>query len=310
MSATEFNQLWGTFSVRDHLPKGAFLSEVLLYDRLVIPVPPKNDPAEWDRWANKEKWDPLRQSKILDCLEGIAEKVEWTAEWEAEWRLNWNQSRRGVTEQVAKELAYQWTGKGLLKAVPAYAKGVVAASSYKKLADVQKELGIQRTPPGVKLPPGVISVVIGQEFLVPRDPAIAELDLLGEAAGLARDPEFRRKRAAYNKWLQGFLDDKGMTDAVSVKRAVEQMSDLVADQRSLVRNKKIWKGVKVAFVFAQVAVGVAFAPVLPIAIGSAALSIGAFTVSEKLSALNRDFAVPAAAVLLDAQRRLDLTSAR
>src|SRR5258708_31833080 len=246
MTKTEFNQLWGTFSVRDHLEKGAFLSEVLLYDRLVVPVPPQNDPAEWDRW--KKEWDPQRQSKMLDCLEGIVEKVEWTAIWQAEWEQNWNKSRRGVTDQVAKELAYQWTGKGLLKAVPAHAKGVVAASSYRTLAEVQNELGIKRTQVGGKLPAGVISVVIGREFLVPHDPKVDELDLLREAADVARDMEFRKKRAAYNKWLQKFLDAEGLTDPASVKAAVEQMNDLLAEERGLVQKKSISQEAQVAFI--------------------------------------------------------------
>ena len=30
-------EIWGTFSVMDHLRPGAFLAEVVLYDRLVIP---------------------------------------------------------------------------------------------------------------------------------------------------------------------------------------------------------------------------------------------------------------------------------
>ena len=33
-------ELWGTFSVMDHLREGAFLAEVIMYDRLLIPVPP------------------------------------------------------------------------------------------------------------------------------------------------------------------------------------------------------------------------------------------------------------------------------
>jgi hypothetical protein len=35
-------ELWGTFSVKDHLRERAFVAEVLLYDRLVIPRPPTN----------------------------------------------------------------------------------------------------------------------------------------------------------------------------------------------------------------------------------------------------------------------------
>ena len=40
-------ETWGTFAVDDHLGKRAFVADVLLYDRLVIPVP---DARERERW--------------------------------------------------------------------------------------------------------------------------------------------------------------------------------------------------------------------------------------------------------------------
>lgn len=43
-------ELWGTFSVADHLRERAFVAEILLYDRLVIPVPP--DDEERGRWED------------------------------------------------------------------------------------------------------------------------------------------------------------------------------------------------------------------------------------------------------------------
>ena len=42
------DELWGTFSVRDHLRRRAFIADVLLYDRLVIPYPPDDEQRrEW-----------------------------------------------------------------------------------------------------------------------------------------------------------------------------------------------------------------------------------------------------------------------
>jgi hypothetical protein len=39
-------ELWGTFAVRDHLVARAFVADVLLYDRLVIPTLPEGKPEE------------------------------------------------------------------------------------------------------------------------------------------------------------------------------------------------------------------------------------------------------------------------
>lgn len=77
-------QLWGTFSVKDHVKAGAFIAEVLMYDRLVIPIPPQRDAddkektkeaeEEWERWKIEKMglwttettldhpWGPCRSS--------------------------------------------------------------------------------------------------------------------------------------------------------------------------------------------------------------------------------------------------------
>jgi hypothetical protein len=58
-------ELWGTFSVRDHLEPRAFVADVLLYDRIVVPtLPDGDDPASWpDAWG-------LARQRVL----GLAQK--------------------------------------------------------------------------------------------------------------------------------------------------------------------------------------------------------------------------------------------
>lgn len=51
-------ELWGTFSVTDHRRRRAFIADVLLYDRLAIPIPDGVD--EWNRWERSGR-DPERQ---------------------------------------------------------------------------------------------------------------------------------------------------------------------------------------------------------------------------------------------------------
>ncbi len=43
--------LWGTFSVVDHLRRRPFVADVLLYDRLVVPVPDGDE--EVKRWRDR-----------------------------------------------------------------------------------------------------------------------------------------------------------------------------------------------------------------------------------------------------------------
>jgi hypothetical protein len=64
-------ELWGTFSVRDHLVNRAFVADVLLYDQLVIPTLPKDEPeSEWPT-----RWNLAKQRALLgDLGEGSSEK--------------------------------------------------------------------------------------------------------------------------------------------------------------------------------------------------------------------------------------------
>ena len=56
-------ELWGTYAVSDHLRRRAFIADVLLFDRLVIPIPPPNDTKELRRW-HEMGWRPERQRRL------------------------------------------------------------------------------------------------------------------------------------------------------------------------------------------------------------------------------------------------------
>lgn len=61
-------ELWGTFSVKDHLRPRAFVGDVLLYDKLVIPTPPTGNAEEFKRWIING-WQPVRQQRLLDLFD-------------------------------------------------------------------------------------------------------------------------------------------------------------------------------------------------------------------------------------------------
>jgi len=46
-------EFWGTFSVADHRRRRAFVADVLLYDRVAIPVPDGADEVE--RWRSAKR---------------------------------------------------------------------------------------------------------------------------------------------------------------------------------------------------------------------------------------------------------------
>src|SRR5271167_1861103 len=102
--ASEVNmstEVWGTFSVQDHLAERAFIADVLLYDRLVIPTKPDGqDPAEWPK-----DWDLARQQELLDVLGDLAVPIPWTQDIRADWKKNYEDAlgkdrRRGKSDAI------------------------------------------------------------------------------------------------------------------------------------------------------------------------------------------------------------------
>jgi len=57
-------EVWGTFSVSDHLRRRPFVADVLLYDKLVIPVVPEKDQAVRNRWQERG-WRPDDQDEYV-----------------------------------------------------------------------------------------------------------------------------------------------------------------------------------------------------------------------------------------------------
>jgi hypothetical protein len=67
--------------VRDHLEPRAFVADLLLYDRLVVPVPTQKDLG---RWVHLD-WNPDRQKQLLDIAGPFVERVTWDDDLRAEF---------------------------------------------------------------------------------------------------------------------------------------------------------------------------------------------------------------------------------
>lgn len=322
--AAEKYELWGTFSVMDHVREGAFLAEVVMYDRLVIPVPPDPDHAntpedrhfaeqQWDRWE-RNSWNPKRQRTLLRILEPIAVPIEWNRERHELWAAEYERSRHDAAQQLAEILAGWKTGEILLNEVPAMGSGVVAVSPYYSLEVLKRDLGItetstvmERMQAGRGIPGNVISAVIGREFLVPEDPERDEFYLLRKALELVQEVDYRQARSDFHSAQQQFIKD-GKTDLESVTTAVNAMAEHLNALHRLARRQRIWNGLRRAFFFTQTATDLLTAPINPVSAGKAAIALGKFTVDERLRNPANPYSVrPGGALLLDAQRRLNLT---
>jgi hypothetical protein len=103
MDDSERRQRWAAFSVKAHRDLMALASDVLLYDRIILPVP--EDDEEYERWV-RQAWAPEEQAKRLVQAAAHIIPVPWTKQLRAEWRTAYDQLR-----DLSTEVAYGMTGQ-------------------------------------------------------------------------------------------------------------------------------------------------------------------------------------------------------
>ena len=307
-------EVWGAYSVRDHLEPHPWAADVLLYDRLLIPVPPSQDepngPAEWRRWTTAG-WKPERQSQLLEILGDTAQAVTWD-----EFRQQqWSDLHAAALSTFASDVAagahhpsaaspYGATAAVLQASdLPSRVTAVNAVATYRSLAALTEAVDMREVGPTTSLPAGQAVVVIGREFLMP-DPAqfTGDDDLLRAAVGLSADPDYHRRRTAYWRWQREFLNDGLYIDPESIAAAVEEMQDLVADEHRALRNRRIRLITMFATCVSAAAAALLAAPLVPLSMAAAFLSVGQFVAGEAL-APRSDRSSPAG-LLIDAQKSL------
>ncbi|HEY7335287.1 MAG TPA: hypothetical protein VH639_10405 [Bryobacteraceae bacterium] len=261
----------GAFSVIDHRDAAALAADVLLYHRLLIPVPP--DEVERQRWR-QEKWDPDLQERRLKLLGDLAKPVEW------------NDSRQQTYALAAEKLrtegkrvnGFLLTGFMIAKeaddldVVAAYHSGKAFEGDFPAEGD-----------PGRR---AVMAYLLGQRFAVPKGGPEEALQKAVMVAGL---PEFQEHRLALYEWQQKMIDK-----AVPDEEAMHQMAALLAKYNACV--EKAVKNVyyKLAFTVAGVAIGMTAAAASPLAVGGALLTMARFAKFEARPVINAGSNGPAA----------------
>jgi len=306
MTTSSNPAIWACFSVFDHVKPGAFLSEAVMYDRLVVPVPPRSEPQEWQRWEQM-KWDPARQQQLLAVLDPIVNRVEWTDLRRHAWELSYKDRRASAGAYVKRSLAGEETAMGLFDVVtPAMARPVVATSPYTSLKELTEDLEIRREASHRLLPASTVSAVVGRELLLPQDNSRTELELLQEIVRVVTGPEYRNARYELNTRLQKFCRG-GFTDDDAVTAAVTEIKGACDELERTVRKRKIWVTSRRLFSFAQIVLGAALTPLSPVAIGLVVVGLGQFTATEMLADPEKpQLRAPDLAMLLDVQHELDL----
>lgn len=297
-------EIWATYAINDHCTPRAFTAEVMLYDRLVIPVPPDN-PTDEDKklWS---KYDVGRQERMLRILGERTRVVKWDGWQREQWKARF-EAAKNVAQQTSS-LAFQATRSQLTFGLPPSVTAVEAVSSYRSYAQITDELKIQGSDNPGKLQPGAVTAVLGREFLTIDEPGLSDEQALQEAVNLSSDGSYRAKRANYWRWQREFLNYETFTDEAALKAAVEEMRDLIHDQNAAIKQAKIRLVAKYAFLLGSITLGMFSGSMIPIAISPIALtldktflSIGQFVADRTLEDKGPD-QKKAAAVFCDFDR--------
>lgn len=132
-------EVWATFSVNDHNLDNAFINELMLYDRLVIPVPP--DDNEVNRWIDKG-WDPGKQEKIIEILGDKAHTVEWDQYHQENWR-NQFESNKFLMEQTP-DYAFESSRTVLTQGLPTHVRGVQTIMNYNSIDTLNQDFNLTK----------------------------------------------------------------------------------------------------------------------------------------------------------------------
>ena len=275
----------------DHHRKRPFVADLILYDKLVIPVPPQKDDTARKEWQRRQ-WRPGELEDCVGAIKDVNDQLVWDVPWvpdsdvfESRWKAvkdvacdthNLAETRkidpdrpayhvtRKILEGVARD-PKNWCDLG----PGVWVDPMAAYPSQEAFArDVTVEVG-QLT---ARAEEGTLAGVFGWQFVVPEDRGLDDLALLGEAAQLASDADFRKKRRDFHEWRRKVIVE-GVTDMT----AVEAMEALVRDYGEAVRNAGI--KTKTLYGFAVVGIGLGIAASLGVGaagIAAAFLAAGSF----------------------------------
>jgi hypothetical protein len=306
---------WGAFSVRDHLTDAPFVSDVLLYDRLIIPVPDPKDIHAETFWAD-EGWKP---NLLRDCLQilkvktdssdGLAFAIPWDKSKRDRFRSRMSAASALATQQRYPDLTnyidpFRMTSD-LLKDDfrPALPPGVSKAwtvAAYPSTEAFNRDIAVSDVERRTRL-----AGVITHRFLTPAqsDP---KHEMLKRAVELSRSNDFAKKRARFYAWQEQIIEEE-----ISDEKAIEELDQLLDDYNQA--TQKALRDVVGKYVFTVIPVGLAMGgavlagpgPGLVIAAASGLVELARFWKFDRKPVIeNGD--LDAAAMVHDAKKALPL----
>ena len=256
---------WGTCSVKDHVSDAPLVSEVLLYDRLVVPIPaPDHRAAEEQRWMDAG-WRPDLLDACLSILgiktnekDGLALAVPWDGPKQERFTTRMSVSAALDTQRKHPDQGYyndpfmmtrQLLGTDFKPALPPGVTKAWAVASYPAIPAFNEELSAADPNKQVRL-----ATVIRHRFLTPqdRDP---KHELLKKAVELSTTPGFHEKRAALYRWQEDVIEN----DIAEDEAVVEMEKRLIKYNAAI---EAAFSSVYQRFAFTVLPIGLALAGAL------------------------------------------------
>jgi hypothetical protein len=283
---------WGTFSVIDHKEPSAFIPEVLLYDRLVLPVPYNEEDRQ--RWR-KANWDPDLLDKRLETLGDLAVRAAWDQVQQQTFHQRMEQlekvrfDTKNIVKNAKEALPYQATRMILAEqkpiTLPEGVSHVAVVAAYQSQKDFEADFVLKEQGDSKAF----LGLLLGQKIAVPATKEEPH-EALMSAINLTRTAEFKQKRRSLYKWQEDVV-----ANGIDPQNAIKEMDQLIDDYNSCVKKavKKVYY--KYAFTVAGIVLpGLAGAFVNPLASAGAFLTIMQFALFDKKPVVSAGESEPAA----------------
>ena len=210
------------------MTEAPFVTEVLLYDRLIIPVPdPKDRP--WPK-----EWEPELLQHCLNILkvkkkdeDGLALTVPWDSSKRERFKNRMSMGSALATQQRDPEKTYYMDPFEMTRALikdeflPALPPGVSKAwtvAAYPSADAFRREVSISDPDRKTRL-----ATLLSHRFFTPvgSDP---KHEMLKRAVDLATTDDFRRKRRRFYEKQEEIIQEE-----ISDEKAIEEFEQLLSD---------------------------------------------------------------------------------
>jgi hypothetical protein len=325
------DELWGTFSVEDFQRSRAFVADVLLYDRLVIPFPENDDQRRlWQSWG----LDVGRLERKLEILDRryLVHVAPWSENKTARFRERLEaaevlQNHPELRRHLLRATYQEWKGFGVtrpilaldiaeldLRGAPSSLRRhvgtfVEAIAAYPSYGDFAHDFAVHRLAADETSSPQYVHArgpdvnefagIFGWELFVPEEGRLSDDELLARAVELAARDDMREKRREFHQWRRqqvnrGVHHDDVLADGM---RRLAEYRDSIATDRARTRTLNAFTVFSIGASLAS-----AMLAVPPAAIGAALFTAIRFGAEQAWPSRPPDKDGQALAMFYDAQR--------